>query len=146
MDYVGQPAGWIMDEEELPRRVRQTIGETKSMLTVVFHPKKFAVVDLLPQDTFFTAVYFLNKVILPLAGQHAQQLGDNGRRKLHLYIDNSNCHTARHVQEQMTIHRRVSVPHHPYSPTWPSQISTCLAGQSNQSPGGPWTVERRCSK
>jgi hypothetical protein len=64
----------MMIDGELPQRVRQTIGPTKSMLTVFFNPKEFARVNLLPQDPSFTAVYFVNNVIFPLANRHSQQL------------------------------------------------------------------------
>jgi hypothetical protein len=57
----------------------------------------------LPQDTSFTAEYFVNNAILLLANRYAQQLGDLGRLKLYLHFDNSNCHTARRIQEQIAI-------------------------------------------
>jgi hypothetical protein len=69
------------------------------MLMVFLSPKEFAIMDLLPQDTSFTAVYFVNNMALPLANRHAQQLGNIGCRKLHLHFDNSKSQTARHVQE-----------------------------------------------
>jgi hypothetical protein len=36
------------------------------MLMVFFNPKDFLIVDLLPQDTSVTAVYFVSNMILPL--------------------------------------------------------------------------------
>jgi hypothetical protein len=73
---VDPPTGsWMTIDEELPQRVRQTIGVTKSMLTVFFNPKAFTIVALLPQDTSCTAVSFVKNVILPLANGHAQSLG-----------------------------------------------------------------------
>jgi hypothetical protein len=103
-------------DEELPQRVRQTIWATKSMLTVFFNPKEFAIMNLLPQGTSFTAVYYVENVIIPLANPYAQQVGDISRRKRHLHFDNSKGHTARYVQEEMASHRCVCVPHSPYSP------------------------------
>jgi hypothetical protein len=56
--WVDPPIGsWMTIDEELPQRVRQTIGATKSILTVFFNPKEFAIMDFFPQDTFFTTVY-----------------------------------------------------------------------------------------
>jgi hypothetical protein len=101
----------MMIDEELPQRVCQTIGATKTMLVVFFNQKEFARVGLLPRDTSFPGVYFVNSVILPLAHRYAQQLGDVGRRKLHLHFDNSKCRTARHVQGQMASHRCARVSH-----------------------------------
>jgi hypothetical protein len=45
------------------------------MLAVFFNPKEFAVVDFLPQGTSFTAIYFVNNVILLLANRYVQRLG-----------------------------------------------------------------------
>jgi hypothetical protein len=97
------------------------------MLRVFFNPKEFSIVDLLPEDTSFTAVDFVNNMILSLTNRYAQQLGDIGRRKLHLHFDNSKCHTGRHVQEQVASHRCVPVRHPHIHPTWPLQTSICLA-------------------
>jgi hypothetical protein len=73
---VNPPSGLCMAiDQELPRQVPQTIGATKSMLMVFFNPKEFAIVDLLPQNRSFTAVYFVSNVILPLANRYAHQLG-----------------------------------------------------------------------
>jgi hypothetical protein len=85
------------------------------MLTVFFNPKEFAIVNLSPQGMLFTAVYFVDNVIIPLAGRCTRQRGDISRRKPHLHFDNSKCHAARHVQEQMDNHRCVRVPHPMYS-------------------------------
>jgi hypothetical protein len=94
---------------------RGMITATKSILTVFFNPKEFAIDDLLPQDTSFTTIYFVNNVILPLANRHAPQLENIGSHKLHLHFDNSKWHTARHVQEQTASRRCVRVPHWPCS-------------------------------
>jgi hypothetical protein len=104
-------------DEELPQRVPQTIGATSSMLTVFFNSKEFTRVDLLPQDTPFTAVHFVNNATVPLVNRYAQQLEDIAHHKVHLHFGNSKCHTARHVQEQMVSHRSVRVPHPRIHPT-----------------------------
>jgi hypothetical protein len=123
------PTGsWMTTDEELSQRVHQTMGATKSILRVFFNSKEFARVDLLPSDKFFTAVYFVNKGILPLDNRYTQQLGDIGRHNLHLHFDNSKCHTAPHVQEQMASRRCALFPTARIHATWPSQTSTCLAG------------------
>jgi hypothetical protein len=126
----------MMINRELPQRVRQTGGATKSVLAVFLNPKEFAIVDLLGQNAVFTALYFVNNVILRWANRHAQQLEDIGHCKLHLHFNNSNGHTGQHVQEQIASDRCVRVPHPGIHPTWPSQTSTFLAGESNNSPGG----------
>jgi hypothetical protein len=92
-------------DEEFPQRVSQTIGATKSMLMVSFNPKEFAIADLLPQNISFTVADFVNNMTLSLANLRTQQLEDIGRHKLYLHFNNSYCHIARHIQEQMARHR-----------------------------------------
>jgi hypothetical protein len=111
------PTGsWMTIDEELPQRMRQTIGADKSMLTVFFNPHEFAIVNLLPQGRSSTAAYFAENVIVPLVDRHAQQVGDIADRNLQLHFHNSRCHTARQVQDEMVCRRCVRVPHPPYSP------------------------------
>jgi hypothetical protein len=99
--------------------------------TIFLNLKEFANLYLLPPDTFFTAVYFVNNMILPLANGHAQQLENMGCRKPHLHFDNSKCHPVRHVQERMTSHRCVRVSHLPYSPDL-TIADFCLLGRLKQ--------------
>jgi hypothetical protein len=87
------------------------------MLAVSFNPKEFAIGDLSPEDTSFTVVDFVHNVILPLADRYVRQLREVGRHKLQLHFDNSKCHIAQHVQEQMASHRCVCVPHSRIYPT-----------------------------
>jgi hypothetical protein len=67
---------WIIIDEELPQRVRQTIRVTQSNLVVFFNPKEFVRVNLLLQDTLLTAVYLTDNVTVSSASRHAQQQGD----------------------------------------------------------------------
>jgi hypothetical protein len=98
-----------------------------------FNPKEFTIVDSLPQDTSFTTAYFVTNVILPLAGPISSAAEDISRYMLHLHFNNSTCHTARHVQEQMASLLCVRVPHPRIHLTWPSQTSNCLADESSDS-------------
>jgi hypothetical protein len=101
---------------ELPKRARQTMKEAQPMLVVFFNLKDFVGVSLLPEGMSFTAACFVDNEIIPLSSWHAEQRGGTVRRKLYLDFDNSKCHTARHVQEQMVSHRWVGFPHTPCSP------------------------------
>jgi hypothetical protein len=79
------------------------------MLTAFFNRKEFAPVNWLPQGTSFTMAHFVDSVIIPLANRQVQQRGDIACGKLHLHFDNSNCHTARYVQEEMASHLCICV-------------------------------------
>jgi hypothetical protein len=94
--------------ENLPQRVHQTIKATKAMPAVFFNPKELIVMNLLPQGMLFTTVYFVDNVIILLASRHAQPLGDITLHKLHLHLDNSKCHTVRHVQNRQSSMRLCS--------------------------------------
>jgi hypothetical protein len=126
-------------DEEWPEQVPQIIGAVKSILVVFLNPKEFAIGDLLPHNTFFAEIYFVNSLIPPMADPHVHQLGTIGRLKLHLRFDNSKYHTARHIQELMVSRQCVLIPL-----TWPSHTSICLASSSNDSREGPWTVTTTC--
>jgi hypothetical protein len=93
------------------------------MLTVLFNPNEFVRVNLLPQGTSFTTVYFVDNAIIPLDDLHHQQRGDTARGKLHLRLDNSKCRTARDIQEQMANLVSVRVSHPDIHPIWPSHTS-----------------------
>jgi histone-lysine N-methyltransferase SETMAR len=107
---------WLAVDQELPIRVRQTIGWRKFMLIIFFNPRAFAVINVLPPGTLFNAAYFVSEVIIPLHQLHSIMRGDNERRKLRVHFDNSPCHTARKVSEEMSHLRCRRVPHPPYSP------------------------------
>jgi hypothetical protein len=117
LNWVNPPTRfWMPLDEEIPQRVRQTIGARKSMFTVFFNPNHFAIVDLLPQNTNFTAAYFVARVVIPLANQHHQEARNVARRKLRLHFDNARCHTAATVTAEMVHLRCVRIPHPAYSP------------------------------
>jgi hypothetical protein len=133
MMWVNRPTeSWTTIDEALPQRVLHAVGATKSILTVFCNPKEFAIIDLLPQDTSFTAVYFVNNMILALAKRYVQQLGAIGHRKLHLHFDNSKRHTARHIKKEMAHHRRCVLPtavftrpgHRRFLSIWPIKATT----------------------
>jgi hypothetical protein len=46
---------------------------------------------------------------------HSTATGDNIRRKLRVYFDNSSCHAVSEVLDEMTRLRCKTVPHSPYS-------------------------------
>jgi hypothetical protein len=97
--WVNPPTGSSMPiDEELYRRVCQTIGATKSMLRVFLNAKEFVIIDLLPRGTPFIASYFVDNSIILLANRHTHKLGEMTRGKLHLHFDNSNLCAARHTQ------------------------------------------------
>jgi histone-lysine N-methyltransferase SETMAR len=111
------PTGsWSTLDQEIPQRIGQTIGSKKSMFIKGFSPAEFPMIDVMPQDIAFTAEYFIAHVSTPLH-QHRMLLSqDATRRKLNLYFDNSRCHTARSVTDEIAKLSCKRVAHLPYPP------------------------------
>jgi histone-lysine N-methyltransferase SETMAR len=82
----------------------------------LFNPNGLAIVDLLPQGDSFTAQYFNDQILKPLNQGHSMKSADIAGRSVRLHFDNSRCHTAKIVSEEMTCLRCKRVPHPPDSP------------------------------
>jgi hypothetical protein len=103
-------------DEELPERARQTIGAEKSMLTVfwirmvsrlwIFCHKEIVSVS----NTSFIR-YWSHQ-----ASNFSTKSADIARRSLRLHFDNSRCHSAKIVSQEMTHLKCTRSPHQPYSP------------------------------
>jgi hypothetical protein len=52
-----------MSRDEVPQRVKQTIGTEEFMLTVLWGPDEFHVVDLMPDRHSFDTQYFLEHIM-----------------------------------------------------------------------------------
>jgi hypothetical protein len=114
--WVSPPTGWWLElDKELPQKVRQTISTQKSMITIFFNLNSFAIVDALPKGVSFNAVYFVEHIITPLLQRHLAASADIALRKLRVHFDNSPCHTAAIVAQEMQRLRWVQIPHPPYS-------------------------------
>jgi hypothetical protein len=68
-----------------------------------------------PQGDGFTAKYFTNQRIKRLSQEHSTKLDDIALRSVRLDFDNSRCHTAKIVSEEMTRLKCKRVLHPPYS-------------------------------
>jgi hypothetical protein len=86
------------------------------MITIFFNPHSFAIIDALPKRVPFNAAYFIEHVVIPLHQRHLTASADIARRKLRLHFDNSPCHTAVIVAQEMQRLRCEQVPHPRYSP------------------------------
>jgi hypothetical protein len=85
---VGQPADWIMDDGSGGTASKSASDNKIDRVNTdgLLQPEKNIIMNLLPQGTSFTAVYFVGNQIIPLASQHAQRLGDISCRKLHCIL------------------------------------------------------------
>jgi histone-lysine N-methyltransferase SETMAR len=82
----------------------------------LFKMNGFAMVDLLPQGDGFTAQSFIDQILKLLSQEHSAKSADIARRSFWLHFDNSRCHSAKIVVEEMIRLKCKSVAHPPYSP------------------------------
>jgi hypothetical protein len=94
---------WLELVEELPQKVRQMISDRESIITIFFNPHSFAIVDAVAKGVAFNAWYFIDHVIIPLHQRYLKASTDLARRKLRRHFDNSRCHTAAVVTQEMQL-------------------------------------------
>ena len=91
------------------------ISSPKLMVTVVWNPHGFHIIDVLPKGTKFNAEYYISHILTPLAGKQ-KNLGVEPGRKLVIHADNARPHTAKKVSEFIDSAGLRNAPHPPYSP------------------------------
>jgi hypothetical protein len=65
----------------------------------------------LPQGDSFTAQYCIGQILKPFSQEHSTKSADSARRGLWLQFNNSRCHAAKIVSEQMTRLKCKLMPH-----------------------------------
>jgi hypothetical protein len=80
------------------------------------NPNSFAIVDYLPQGDSFTGQYFTDQILKSLGQEYSAKSAEIARRSFRLHFDNSRCHTAKIVSEEMTRLKCKSMPYPLYSP------------------------------
>jgi hypothetical protein len=58
---------WLPQDETVPEHERYTVQSKTLMLTVVWNPHRFHVIDLLAKRHKFTAVYHVTEILAPLS-------------------------------------------------------------------------------
>jgi hypothetical protein len=88
---------WLPHDELPPSFPKQTIASQKLMITVVWNPHGFHVIQSLPKGTKWTGRYYSNNSI----AQIAAVLDVDSHRKTIIYADNCGPHVAKYVTEYM---------------------------------------------
>jgi hypothetical protein len=88
---------WLLDREDPPTIQRQTIRSPKTMLTVVWNPRGFHLISLLPKGQKWTSQCYIDHILpeicaLPDARDH---------RKLVVHVDNARPHVAKRVNQYL---------------------------------------------
>jgi hypothetical protein len=54
---------WLSTHEKVPEKKRRTVQSKKLMLTVVWNPNLFHLIDVLPNGCKFNTSYYVNNVL-----------------------------------------------------------------------------------
>jgi histone-lysine N-methyltransferase SETMAR len=127
---------WFPETEKVPERERPMIQSKKLMLTIIWNPQGFHLINVLPKGQKFNADYYITYLLSTLSQWRRNQRGASDR-KLLVHADNARPHTALASMNFLDAHGMKKAPHPPYSPDLaPSDfylfgyLKHCLAGES----------------
>jgi histone-lysine N-methyltransferase SETMAR len=88
------------------------IGDRKMMVTIVWNPQSFHLVDALPKGQKFNANYSIDRILQSLLESRSTGRGPG----LIIHADNARPHTIRKIFEFCQENRLEMAPYPPYSP------------------------------
>jgi histone-lysine N-methyltransferase SETMAR len=103
---------WIQAEQQPPEMVKHMIGDRKTMVTIVWNPQGFHLVDALPKGQKFNANNYIDRILQSLLESRSAGHGPG----LVIHADNARSHTARKTFKICWENRLEMAPHPPYSP------------------------------
>jgi histone-lysine N-methyltransferase SETMAR len=106
---------WLQADEEVPERERHTIQSEKVMLTIVWNPTGFHLIDFLSRRAKFNRTHYVTNILSPLAIWCETQMGKTDR-KLIVHSDNARPDTAQKVLDFLEHNAMERALHPPYSP------------------------------
>jgi hypothetical protein len=105
---------WLQPDGEIPKRERCTIQSEKVMLTIVWNPNSFDLINVLPKGFKFNASYYVTQILGPISDWRITQVRRTNR-KLWVHADNARPHTATVTLQSMQQNAMKRVPHPAYS-------------------------------
>jgi hypothetical protein len=102
----------LMDHEAPPTIECQTISSPKTMLTVVWNPYGFHLVNVLSKGQKWTSHYYIDHIFPEIGALRDAR----GRREFVVHADNASPHVAKRVKQYLDENRLRSAPCLPYSP------------------------------
>jgi hypothetical protein len=126
---------WLQCGEKVSERESHVIQSKKLILTIVWNPSGFHLINVLSAGCNFNPSHDVTNILGPIAGCRRVQAGAS-RRRLIIHADNARPHVAK-LAQQFQEHNSVKrAPHQAYSPDLaPSDFSLfgylkhVLAGQ-----------------
>jgi hypothetical protein len=64
---------WLSDGDEIPDRQKHMIQSPKLMLTFVWNPHGFQVVDTIPKGEIFTAAYSIRNILTEIVARRGER-------------------------------------------------------------------------
>jgi histone-lysine N-methyltransferase SETMAR len=130
---------WLRHGEKMPERERHTVQSKKFMLTIVWNPRQFHLINVLPKGCKFNSSHYITEILSPLSEWRSAD--PHGRiRKLIVHANNAPPHVSRQTIDYFERNGMKRAPHPPYSPDLaPSDfylfgsVKGCLAGHSFES-------------
>jgi hypothetical protein len=121
---------WLQPDGEIPERERPMIQSEKVMLTIVWNPSGFHLINVLPKGFKFNAIFYVTQILGQLSDWRRTQVGRTNR-KLWVDADNARPHTATMTLQfmQQSAMRRDPNPH--THPIWYPLISISSVISSN---------------
>jgi hypothetical protein len=109
---IGHGLIWLQPDGEIPERERGTIQSEKVMLTIVWNPSGFHLINVLPKRFKFNASFYVTQILGSLSDWRRTQVGRTNR-KLWIHADNARPHTATVTLQFMQQNAMSRVPHPP---------------------------------
>ena len=107
---------WLEPDEYPTKYVKDSIGSQRIMLTVIWNPFGFYIIDFLPENESFNSLYFIESILTPLKLKKSQIWTHSNNRKIYLHLDNSKIHNS-NISLEKTIEFGIQrAPQPPYSP------------------------------
>jgi histone-lysine N-methyltransferase SETMAR len=103
---------WVQAGQQSPERVKHMIGDRKMMVTIIWNPQGFHLVDALPKGQKFNTHYYIDRILQPLLESRSTGRGPG----LIIHADNVRPHTAQKTLKFCRENRLEMAPHPPYSP------------------------------
>jgi hypothetical protein len=99
---------WLPEDDEPRTRTRRGIDHNRTMLTIVWNPNGFHLIDAMPQGEKYSARYYIDNILIP----SCQRLIPAGKRKSVTHKDNPRRPTAK-VALDFVLQRKVRIAPHP---------------------------------
>jgi hypothetical protein len=81
---------WIQASQQPPEMVKHMIGDLKMIVTIVWNPQGFHLVNALPKGQKFNANYYIDRILQSLLESRSTGRGPS----LIIHADNTRPHTA----------------------------------------------------